>query len=267
MSQETNLRIQLYLSLGLSLKEAQLYDLLLQRGEMAARDVELETGFKKNTYVLIKSLERKGMIVRLEREHRVYYQPSSPQNLGYMANKQIKSAQRHAAILAEMLPELTAKYSESVDRPVVRYVEGAEGIKELYHTVYNQDIPASYGCLDLEKEEKAVPELMNESLIPNRVKRGSKAYAVLSDSASARDVSSRDIEELRESILVDSKEYPLPAEVSVYGDKVALLSFKKGNMTGVLIENKEIAQSLESIYRLLFRFWREGGGAREKIDK
>lgn len=267
MSQEKDLRIQLYISLGMSGKEAEIYDLLLQRGEMAARDVEMETKFKKNTYVLVKSLERKGLLMRVEREKRVYYQPASPQNLGHMAAKQIRSAQRHAGMLAEILPDLTAKYSASVERPVVRYVEGVEGLKELYHSVYNQDISASYGCLDLEREEKAVPELMGEHLIPNRVKRGSRAFAVLSDNVSAQDVSSRDLEELRESILVDPKEYPLPAEVSVYGDKVALLSFKKGNMTGVLIENKEIAKSLESVYKLLFRFWRESRRVSEKIDK
>ncbi len=257
MSREKDLRLQLYIALGLSAKEAEIYDLLLQRGEMAAREVELATKFKKNTYVLVKGLERKGLVLRIEREKRVYYQPASPQNLGHMANTQIRSAQRHAAILAELLPDMTAKYKTSVERPVVRYVEGEAGLKELYHTVYNQDIPDSYGCLDLEREEKAVPALMAENLIPSRVNRGSKAFAVLADNPSARDVASRDQEELRESILVDPKQYPLPAEVSVYGNKVALLSFKKGNMTGILIENKEIAQSLKSVYKLLFRFWRE----------
>lgn len=47
MSQEKNMRIQLYVSLGMSLKEAEIYELLLQNGEMSARSVELETGFKK----------------------------------------------------------------------------------------------------------------------------------------------------------------------------------------------------------------------------
>lgn len=266
MSQEKNMRIQLYISLGMSLKEAEIYELLLQQGEMQARSVELETGFKKNTYVLIKSLEKKGMLLRIERDKRVYYQPTSPQNLVHMAAKQVKAAQRHAGILAEVLPSLQAAYAASVDRPTVRYVEGEEGFRELYQSVYNQDIPASYGCLDLEKEEKLVPELMGKELIPNRVARGSHAYAVLSDNKLGREVSTRDKKELRESILVDSNEYPLPAEISVYGDKVALLSFKKGNMAGVLIENKEIAKSLESIYKLLFCLWRERRVTGKKIS-
>lgn len=267
MSQERELRIQLYVALGMSLKEAIIYDLLLHRGEMQARAIELETGYKKNTYVLIKNLEKMGMVLRQEKGKRIFYQPLPPNNLINLASRQVKAAQRQASILAEMLPGLTSAYAQSVDRPMVRYVEGEEGFRELYKTVYNQDIPASYGCLDLEKEEKLVPEYMGRELIPERVRRGSRAYAVLANNVLGEQVAKRDSEELRESILVDPTEYPLPAEVSVYGDKVALLAFKRGGMTGVLIENKEIAKSLESVYRLLFRLWRERGGASKKIGK
>lgn len=267
MSQEKELRTQLYVALGMSLKEATIYDLLLHKGEMQARAIELETGYKKNTYVLIKNLEKMGMVLRQERGQRIYYLPLPPNNLIGLASRQVKAAQRHASILAEMLPMLSSTYAQSVDQPVVRYVEGEEGFRELYKSVYSQDIPASYGCLDLEREEKLVPKMMGTELIPERIKRGSRAYAVLADNESGQQVATRDVEELRESILVDPKEYPLPAEVSVYGDKVALLAFKRGGMTGVLIENKEIAKSLESVYRLLFRLWRERRGVIQKGDE
>lgn len=267
MSQERELRIQLYVALGMSLKEATIYDLLLHNGEMQARNIEIKTGYKKNTYVLIKSLEKRGLILRIEKDKRVYYQPLPPQNLVQLAGKQVRAAQRQATILAELLPSLTNTYSQSVDRPVVRYVEGEDGFRELYKHVYNQDIPASYGCLDLEKEEKLVPKMMGSELIPERVKRGSRAYAILAKNDDGRRVAGRDDEELRESILVDPNEYPLPAEVSVYGDKVVLLSFKRGGMTGVLIENKEIAKSLESVYRLLFKLWRESRRSGKEIGK
>lgn len=266
MSQEKELRLQLYVALGMSLKEATVYDLLLHGGEMQARNIELETGYKKNTYVLLKNLEKKGMVLRLEMGQRIYYQPMPPQNLVQLAGKQVRAAQRQATLLAEILPTLASVYSQSVDRPVVRYVEGEDGFRELYKTVYNQDIPASYGCLDLEKEEKLVPNMMGSELIPERVKRGSRAYALLANNPLGKEVMSRDEEELRESILIDPKDYPLPAEISVYGDKVVLLAFKRGGMTGVLIENKEIAKSLESVYRLLFRLWRERGRSIHKVD-
>jgi len=252
MNQEKEMRKQMYVSLGLSVKAAEIYELLLERGEMAARQLELETGYKKNTYVLIKELEKLHLLVKIERERRVYYQPAPPENLLVLARQQLKSSQTRVGVLLESLPMMKSMYLESIERPVVRYVEGEEGLKELYKEVYNQDIPASFGCLDLTQVEVAVPKYMGNELIPERVKRNNMAYAVLADNELGREVAGKDGVQNRQSILIDPKRYPMPAEISVYGDKVVLLSFKRGNVTGVLIENKEIAQSLESVYRYLF---------------
>lgn len=252
MKQEKEMRKQLYVSLGLSVKAAEIYELLLANGEMAARRVEIETGFKKNTYVLIKELERINMIVKIEREKRVYYQPAPPENMLVLARQQMKNSQARVGILLESLPEMKKMYLESVDRPVIKYIEGEEGLKEMYKDVYSQDIPSSYGCLDIEAVERTVPKYMTGELIPERVARNSRAYAVLADNERGREVANRDQEQNRESRIIDPKKYPIPAEISVYGEKVVLLSFKRGNVTGIMIENKEIAQTLESIYRLLF---------------
>lgn len=252
MNNESEMRKQLYISLGLSQKEASIYELLLEKGELAAREIEITTGMKKNTYVLLRMLVKKRLVIRIERGRKIYYQPAPPSNLAILAKEQVLAAQRQANVLAEILPKMTAQYSESVDRPVVRYVEGVEGLRDIYKMVYSQEIPESFGCLDLEIEERAVPELMSGELIPSRVEKKSRAWAVLADNDRGRAVAERDSQEMRESILLDPKKYPLPAEISVYGEKVVLLSFRKGKMTGLLVENKEMATSLASVYRALF---------------
>ena len=45
---------------------------------------------------------------------------------------------------------------------------------------------------------------------------------------------------------------PLPAEIDVYEDKIALLSFTKGKFVGILIQNQDIATSLKTIFKLAF---------------
>ena len=52
---------------------------------------------------------------------------------------------------------------------------------------------------------------------------------------------------------MDKKTYPLPAEIDVYEDKVAMLSFAKGQFVGLLIQNKDIATSLKTIFKLAFQ--------------
>ena len=66
-------------------------------------------------------------------------------------------------------------------------------------------------------------------------------------------LSKRDKKQLRESVLLDKKTYPLPAEIDVYEDKVAMLSFAKGQFVGLLIQNKDIATSLKTIFKLAFQ--------------
>lgn len=273
MNQDREMRKQLYIVLGLAPKEAAVYDLLLTKGETPARNIEVETGLKKNTYNLLKQLEKKHLVVKVERERRVYYQPAPPDNLKILAQEQVESARSHQAALADVLPQLKATYLASVGRPVVRFVEGVTGLKEVYQTVYNQPIPASWGCLDMEVVESVLPEYVAGELIPKRVERQSRAFAVLADNDAGRQATAQDEQQLRESVLIDPKQYPLPAEISVYGERVVLLAFRPAGMTGVMIENKEIARSLESIYQLTFDLHRENqrlkrliGSMTEKVE-
>ncbi len=261
MNQENEMRKQLYVSLGLSQKEAVIYELLLTNGEMAARDVELQTGFKKNTYALVKQLEKRKLLVKIERQKRIYYQPAPPANLKSLAKTQLKSAQAHVGTLLELLPTMDALYRESVDRPTVRYVEGEDGLKEMYGELYAQEIPESYGCLDVAAVEKAIPQYMTGELIPKRIENENKAFALLVDDERGREIASKDEVQNRESILLDPEKYPIPAEISVYGNKVVLLSFKKGAVTGLMVDNQDIATSLTSLYRFLFELNKSGNRA------
>jgi hypothetical protein len=50
---------------------------------------------------------------------------------------------------------------------------------------------------------------------------------------------------------VDKDKYPLPAEINVYEDKIALLCFRNGNFISVLIEQEEMATTVKSLLKLL----------------
>ena len=51
--------------------------------------------------------------------------------------------------------------------------------------------------------------------------------------------------------MFDGKKYPLSIELNLAGDKVMLLSFRKP-IGGITIESKPIAQSLRSVFNLLW---------------
>lgn len=244
-------------ALGLSEKEALLYDFLLDNGEVVASRLEKETGLGKNAYILLKSLERNKLVKKILRQGKSFYSPGPPDQLLRLAREQKQSADENERNVSALLPELTSRYHASVASPVVTHVQGLVGIRDVYEKVYAQDIPASYGCLDLEAVNRLFPDYMTDTLIPSRVEHGSKAFALLADSLETQKVTAQDSKQNRESIVIDGEKYPLPAEVSVYGEYVVLLSFLKGDMVGLLIHHPDFAKSLESVYRRLFDLARE----------
>ncbi len=86
-----------------------------------------------------------------------------------------------------------------------------------------------------------------------RMKNRVTAYSLIADSPQARGVKKNDKTQLRKSILIDKKKYPLPAEIDVYEEKIAMLSFNKGEFVGIIVENKDLAESLRSIFKLSFK--------------
>ncbi len=91
-----------------------------------------------------------------------------------------------------------------------------------------------------------------KDLIPSRLKTGLAVKCIFNDTPYAKDLHQRDKKENRESLLFDSEKYPLPAEIESYEDKVALLSFKKGEFIGMIIQNEDLAITLRSILKFLF---------------
>ncbi len=83
------------------------------------------------------------------------------------------------------------------------------------------------------------------------------ALTFFGDSPVAKELQKNDATSYRESFLLDKEEYPMPAEIDIYQDRVAMLSFKKGEFLGLVIENEDFAQSLRSIFKLAHNLMKE----------
>lgn len=252
MTEGRNERFALYIALGLTQKEGEIYDLLLTSGELSARTIELETGLKKNTYQILRSLLSKNLVSKKIKDTHVFYSPANPEELRVLMQEKLKHARMQAGELLAKMPGLLRMYEVSIGKPTLSYVESVEELRDLYRDLYAELEGDTFGCLDLALMKKSIPGLMDEELIPDRNKNSSHAYAVLADNEAGRETSNRDREEGRTSILLDPKKYPLPAEISVYRDKVVLMSFRAGKAKGFVIRDPDMVESLTSLYRYLF---------------
>lgn len=240
-------------TIGLTKKEADLYELLLQLGETPANEIIKQLKLKRATaYKTLYSLEKKGLVTKKDIGNIINFRPEAPTKLLSLAEKQYDQLERAKDDLTRVLPELNSSYIISVEKPVVQTFEGVKGIQEVFKDIYAKKDEPVYGCVDLEIADKALPEYVTKQLIPIRIKNKLEAKSFIADSNQAKKVAKKDAEQLRQSVLLDKKDYPLPAEIDVYDDKVAMLSFANGQFAGILVQNKDIATSLKSIFKLAF---------------
>ncbi len=120
--------------------------------------------------------------------------------------------------------------------------------------IYAKKDEPIYGCGDLDKADIALSSYVPKTLIPRRIRNKVKAISFFTDGPVGRALAAKDTEQLRETSLVDKSAYPLPAEIDVYEDKIAMLTFNRRDFIGILVENQDIATTLKSIFRLAFRY-------------
>ncbi|MFZ2664168.1 MAG: helix-turn-helix domain-containing protein [Patescibacteria group bacterium] len=239
---------------GLKSGEAEIYDLLLQYGDSPASELTSKTNLKRGMiYKFLDDLKKKALVSTYSKNKKTYFRAEHPHKLMQKIEGTLQDFQSQKIALEAILPELAEKYNQKQLRPTVVSYEGIRGIRKVFKDIYAPKDEPVYGCVDVESSEKAVSNEVVKDLIPLRIRNNVKAISFIGKSRLGEQIHAKDKESLRESILLDKRRYPIPAEIDVYEDKVALLSFEKGNFSGILIQNKDIATSLKTIFKLAFR--------------
>jgi sugar-specific transcriptional regulator TrmB len=244
---------QILENIGLTPEQTDIYLSLVTSGTQSAGQLTKTTKVQRTyIYKVCQELIAKGLIAQTKKNRGTTFSPMSPDYLlTYAEVQKTKSVQAQVA-LEGILPTLKDKYGAIEERPVITYFEGVEGIKKVFKDIYSPKTEPVFGCVDLERSNIAVPGMIIKNLIPLRIKNNVHAKSLLADSVEAQTIHEKDKESLRESLLFDKQEYPLPAEIDVYEDKVAMLSFARGKFIGVLIQNRDIATSLKTIMKIAF---------------
>lgn len=238
---------------GLSEKQAKLYRILLADGQQRASALSRKSGINRsNAYALLKDLKIRGLVIQLDIGKINYFRAEPPWKLNGIIETREKDLALAKELASDMIPKLTSQWKTSLNRPLVRHFEGEKGLWDVFYDIYAPDNPDIYGCVDMEVVHGIFPDHIIRELIPKRVKHKTFAYGLLADSQQARITASRDKDQLRNTMLFDKTKYPLPAEVEIYKDKVALMSFTRGEFVALIIENKDFAVSLRSIFKFIF---------------
>ena len=227
-------------NLGIDDKQASVYLACLELGASTVQELAKKSGIKRTSiYNFLDEMKQIGLITEVMEDHHILIVPEDPEVLLRRAKSQTKQ-------IEGLMPELKSIFNLPGNKPKVRYYEGEEGLKKAW-----DDMLASgdkiYGYSDYEKMFDSLPEEILWYVPETRVKNRQLFFCIAKDGERAREVKTKDKEQMRETRLIKNLE--LDTEINIYGNKVLMLSFRRP-YTAVIIEDRAIALSMKSIWEL-----------------
>ena len=135
--------------------------------------------------------------------------------------------------------------------PQVTVYEGKNGLIRVM-----EDTLSSSGDLlcwsDATLATTSVLEEYYPTYIRKKIERNLWVRGIFSYDASAVEFKKRGPKELRQVYLIPKQQFPFRNEINIYDDKVAIIAH--ADLVGVIIRNKNIADTQRSIFKLAFQY-------------
>jgi|SRR3989344_3425262 len=233
--------------LGFSDKEAKVYLALLELGEGAVQDIAQKSGVNRaTTYVVLEKLMKQGVVSTVEKGKKTHFAAENPRVLLQLFRVQEKEVEEKESEFQKALPELEALFNLAGEKPKVRYFEGKEGLyamQEDFLTSGEKNIISIYSADELanvfsEKERKDYAQ--------KREKLGISARSIYTRTSGPWTTS------FGEQKYLPKVKFPLSSDITIYGNRVAMATLK-GKLIGVIIESKEISDTLRLIFELSWK--------------
>lgn len=235
---------ELLTSLNLSNTEAAVYLAALELGEGSILDISRESGIKRSSiYNFIGVLKTRGLIVETKKKKRAVFSAAPPHTLVEIEHTRLND-------LVRLLPELEAVENKSRSKPRVTFHEGIEGIKHAYTDSFKAK-ESILGFSDFDAGLDVMGyDYYTDYYEPERSKRKLWYRAIVRDSVKTREYLKDDNKFWRESKILPGE--GVSTEINIYNDTIALNSFRSKKPFAVLIEDKDVAQSLRYLWHELW---------------
>ena len=239
---------------GLSEKEARVYLSLLKVDKAQAVLLARKVSMKQPTvYVILDSLNRKNLVREVQVGKRRFYTAESPDVLRRLVEKEKDEAHAKLKRTEDIIAELKTVDRETGVRPVVRFYEGKDAVKHSFDEYVTQKDYStgldyevySFDLLSKLFDKKGLLEIENK-----RIENNIRFRAIYSGADKVLDRSSK----LQENIKIDQGRFPIECDIGIFNDEVRFHTLDDKGVTpyGIVIKNKEIANTLKSLIDYLF---------------
>ncbi|HBH46811.1 MAG: hypothetical protein A2445_04710 [Candidatus Jacksonbacteria bacterium RIFOXYC2_FULL_44_29] len=246
--------LKLITTLGLADKEARVYLAVLELGtDMASRIAEKAEVDRVNTYNMLASLKKRGLISEVEQRGVKYFAAESPETLLALGEETKKAIDTNLLDLKSLLPEFLSLYKTgAVRKPRVRFYDGQAGHLNVYEQILKNQPREVLIILNYEELTKIIDAEYEADWIKRRIESGIKLRWLDFDSKMMRAERADSSSKLREIKFVPD-EWRRSGGIFIYQHKFIFLSTTKEFMA-VVIENEEFTALAKMMFELLWKF-------------
>lgn len=232
-------------SAGISEREAKVYLTLLQLSESTPAAIAKFTGIKRSTvYLTLATLTTRGLVSSHRKGSKTFFSALNPHAL-------LDDMHSRFQALEQVLPEIEQLGLSHKTIPQVTVYEGKKGlVRAMEDTLTTSMDLLCWG--DVRLATSSVLEDYYPDYIRKKVAKNIWVRGIVSYDREAVEFKKRGVKELRELYLVPKEKFPFRNEINIYEDKVAIIAH--ADLVGVIIRNKNIADTQRSIFRLAFEY-------------
>lgn len=238
-----NNEVELMQTLGLSEAELAVYLATLELGQAQIQEISRKSGVKRTSiYNFIDNLLGWQLLSEIKKGKRKLYSAANPSHLLQMQKSRVVSMER-------LIPELLAINNSAHKKPKVSFHEGTVGVQEVYGTML-RDKQTIYAWEDLDRMLPALPDFFKRYPV-ERSALNIPLRSIMRDTPLAREfVKKNNVKYSRDSRFINSEEFG--TDIEIFGNKVAMFSFRKDFPFAVLIEDAGIAKTLKIAWQELW---------------
>src|SRR3989338_5656181 len=144
---------------GLSQREVKVYAALLSHGEMMASELAKKTGLiRTNSYDILNSLIKKGIVAYVIRNDKKYFHAAEPEKLIDYIQNQEKDLEELKNEFIKIIPDLEPMKPGS-KRPIIEVYEGREGFKTILSMSVRESLKTRKEILGISVQQQKCREL------------------------------------------------------------------------------------------------------------
>lgn len=234
------------INFGLSHNEAKVYLALMELGSGTVTQIARRAKVTRtNAYHLLNSLLVHGLASMNQGKGKIVFSAEKPERLLYIMREKMDEVERQFKEAEDLIAELRTVHKGPEQKMKVRYYEGNEGII----TVYEDMLRARTKILEYsspEERQKFSPEYF-QKYYARRTAKGLETDSVMAKTPESIKLKQRDLASFSVTKIIPES-FKMGADISVYDDKVAIMSLKE--KFAIIVESAEVSGALRKLLTL-----------------